>query len=147
MSSRGQSSRPAFNGDALPVAIHVLAWHRRVFEGEAHVVRHEQIEMSIPVVVEETASRAPAWLRAPQTGGLGRVSKRSIAIIAIKALLPKIDAEDVFESVIVIVADANTGGPAYRLQSRFLGNIRKCSLAIALVKALRCARPVSLQAS
>jgi hypothetical protein len=38
MYSSGQSDRATFHGDAFPVAIWVFSWHRRVFEGETHVI-------------------------------------------------------------------------------------------------------------
>src|SRR5258708_17416634 len=147
MPACGQSSRSALDGDTFPVAIHVLAWNRRVFEGEAHIVRYEQMEVPIAVVVEETASRTPSRLLVPKTGGLGHVGKRSISVVAIETILPKIRAEDVLESVIVVVADTDSGGPSHRLQPGLFRHIGKSTVAIVLVKAIGCARRISVQAS
>src|SRR5258708_4955876 len=147
MPACGQSSRSALDGDTFPVAIHVLAWHRRVFEGEAHIVRYEQIEVPIAVVVEETASRTPSRLLVPKTGGLGHVGKRSISVVAIETILPKIRAEDVLESVIVVVADTDSGGPSHRLQPGLFRHIGKSTVAVVLEKAIGCARRISVQAS
>src|SRR6202042_24401 len=121
--------------NTFPVAIHVLAWHRRMFEGEAHVVRYEQIEVAIPVVVEETASCSPAGLLVPKTGSLSHVGKRSIPVVTIETILPKIRAEDVFESVVVVVAEAAPGGPPHCLQPRRFRHIGKSAVAAVLVKA------------
>src|SRR5579863_976260 len=153
MSSRGQSTRPTFHRDALPIAIYVLAGHGRVLEGEPYVVGNEQVEMAIPVVVEETASRSPAWLivagltipglTIPKAGGLGYVSKRSITVVTIKAVLPKIGTEDVLESIVVVVADADARGPSHGLQSCLLRNVGEGAVAIVLVEAVGRARRIS----
>src|SRR5580693_4541569 len=107
MSSRGQSARPAFNRDTLPIAIDVLTWDRCVLERETHIIGNEKVEVPIPVVVKKTASRAPARLFVPQTGDLRHISKRAIPIVAIEPILTKVCTENIFESVVVVVANTD----------------------------------------
>ena len=145
MSARRQSSRPALDRYTFPIAIYVLAGDGRVLEGEAHIVGNKKIEVAIAVVVEETASCSPARLVVPQAGGLGYVSKRSIAVVAVETILTKIGAEDVLESVVVVVADADAGCPAHSFQSGLLRHIRKRSVAVVFVEAIRGAGRIAIQ--
>src|SRR5579863_2475766 len=146
MSSGGQSTGPTLHGNTFPVAVHILAGYGRMFKREADVVRNEKIEVAIAVVIKETASRAPAWLIAQKAGRLGHVSKRSIAIVAVKTVLTKIGAEDVFEAVVVVVPDADAGGPAHGLQSCLLGDVGESAVAVVFVKAIGGARRITGQA-
>ena len=133
MSSVGQPAWPAFHGNAFPVAIAVLPGHGSVFEGETNIVGDEQIQVAIPVVVQEAAPCAPARLLVPQAGGFGYIGKGSVAIVAIKPVLSEAGDEDVFESVVVIVADANSGGPIPGTQAGFLGNVGDGSVGVVVV--------------
>src|SRR5712692_6601268 len=146
MSSSGQSDRPTFNGDTFPVAIWVLSWQRCVLERKAHVIGNEQIKVPIPVVVKETASRSPAWLIVPKAGTLGHVGKRSIAVVSIKTVLPEVSTENILESVVVVVTDANAGRPARCLQTGFFRDIDEGAVAIVLVKAITGIRRIPRQA-
>src|SRR5580658_2036281 len=150
MSSGGQSTRPALNRYTFPIAIYVLARDRRVLEGEADVVRNKKIEVAIAVVVQETAPGAPpdlivARLTIPQPGGLGHLGKRSIAVVTIKTVLPKIRAKDIFKSVVVIVANANARRPPHGLQSGLFSHVDEGAVAVVLVEAIRGAGRISIQ--
>src|ERR1700722_12218920 len=155
MSSRGQTTRTALNRYTFPIAIYVFARDRRVLEGEAHVVRNKKIEVAIAVVVQETAPGSPSdlivprlavpRLTIPKSGGLGYVSKRSIAVVTIKTVLPKIRAKDIFKSVVVIVANANARRPAHGLQSGLFGHVGEGAVAVVLVEAIRGAGRISIQ--
>src|SRR5882762_5486988 len=125
-----------------------------MLEGEAHVVRNKQVEVPITVVVKETASRSPAWRLVPRvvprvvpkTGAPGTVGKRSIPVVAIETVLPEVSAEDILESVVVGIPDANPGSPPGRLQASLLRDIREGSVAVVLVEAIGGARRIPRQA-
>ena len=146
VSSSGHSDRSAFNGYASPVAIRVLSWNRCMLEREAHVIGNEQIEIPIPVVVDETAARPPAWRIVPQSGTPGHVGKRSIAVVAVETVLPEVCAKNILESVIVVIADANRGGPARCFQTGFFRHIGECAVTIVLVKAIAGVRRIFREA-
>src|SRR5271154_3443376 len=55
MPSSWQTSRAAFDWNALPIAIRVLARGWRMFHGETDVVRDKQIQVAIAVVIQEAA--------------------------------------------------------------------------------------------
>src|SRR5580658_5314855 len=103
--------------------------------------------MSIPVVVKKTTARSPARLIvpliAPKPGSLGHIGKRSIPVIAIQPVLPEVGTEDVLESVVVVIADADTRRPSHRLQPSLLRDIRKSTVAIVLVEAVRRFRRIA----
>jgi hypothetical protein len=107
MQAGGQASWTTFHWYAFPVAIHILPGHRRVFERETHIVRYEQVEIAIPVVVQEAAACAPSWLVVPKSRTFRDVRKGSIPVVAIKMVLTVIRTEDVLVSVVVVIADAN----------------------------------------
>jgi len=107
-----------------------------VLEREAYVVGNEKREVAIPIVVQKTASRSPSRLIVRQPGGFGDVGKRSISIVAIQTVLPEVGTEDILKPIVVLVPDADTGGPADGTQAGLLGHIRKTTVAIVLVKAV-----------
>ena len=89
-----------------------------MLEGEVYVIGDEEVQVAIPIVIKETATGSPPRLIVPQPGCLGHIGKRSIPIVAIEAVLSEVGAEDVLESVVVVVADAYPGSPAYRVSVR-----------------------------
>src|SRR5712692_5767941 len=125
MPSRGQSPRTAFHRNTLPVAINVFSRHGCVFKREANVVGDEQIKMAIAVVVQKTAPGAPSRLIVPEAGRFGYIAKGSITVVAVKMILSEASAEDILESVVVVIADAHPRGPVHRPQSGFFGDIGK----------------------
>ena len=53
-----------------------------------------------------------------QPGSCGHVREGSIAIVAVEDVLSPVGDEQVFEAIIVVVADADAAGPAVFEQSR-----------------------------
>src|ERR1700757_2996924 len=107
-----QAARTALHGNAFPVAVHVFSGDWGVLEGEAHVVGDEQVEVAVAVVIHKAATRAPAGLVVPQPGRLGHIGEGAVTIVAEEAILAVVRAEDIFESVVVVVADTHSGSPS-----------------------------------
>src|ERR1700722_1961145 len=101
--------------------------------------------MAIAVVVDETATRAPSHLIAPQTRCLGYIGEGAVAVVAIKTVLSKVRAEDIFESVVVVIADAYAGRPAHRFQTGLLGYVGEGAVPIIFVEPIRCPRRITAQ--
>src|SRR6266851_4733663 len=142
----------AIPADRIPpeypsVAINVLSRHGCVFKREANVVGDEQIKMAITVVVQKTAPGAPSRLIVPEAGSLGHIGKGSVPIVAVEVILSEAGAEDVFESVVVVIADAHRRGPVHRPQSRFVRNVGKRTVTIVLVEVVSRTRRGAFQAS
>src|SRR5450755_2178392 len=133
--------------DALPVAGGVLAGHRSVLQIEADVVRDEQIEMAVAIIVQECAPGTPTRRTIfPKAGLLGHVGKRAISIVAVEAVLSEVGAEDIVETIVVIVSDANGVRPANGPQARFIGHVRERAVAVVLIEPVGSLGRVSLEA-
>jgi len=66
--ARRQTARPAGNRHSLPVARGRFSQLRHRVQIEVHVVRHQQIQQSVAVVVHERAPGSPDW-RGGRRGG------------------------------------------------------------------------------
>src|SRR5437763_16018291 len=74
---------------------------RRMVGIELHVTWHKQIQQAIPIIV------APSWPCGPTTksdaGFLRHISKRSIVIVVIEAVLSVIGNVDVRPAIIILI--------------------------------------------
>src|ERR1041385_8908291 len=131
-----QAARTALHRNSVPVAIAVRARLGDVRGIKLHVVRNEQIEMAVAVVIEKGAASAVAGRFCPETCRLGHISERSVAIVAIELVLSEVGAEQVFEPIIVVIADANTRCPTYVTKSSLLGYIGEGSVSIIFVETI-----------
>src|SRR6266567_4595301 len=132
-----QTARSAFNGNTFPPTIGVFSRSSGIFEGEANVVGDKHVQMTIAVVVHERAACSKPRLIAPQPGGLGHIGEGSVAVVAIKSVLAEVGAEDIVKAIVVVVPDADSTSPSERAQTCFLRNIRKRSVAVVFVQAIR----------
>src|SRR5882672_6354782 len=96
--------------------------------------------MSVAVVVEEGTSCAPAIGGFRQASRTGYIRERSITVIAVEDILAPVGDEQIVKAVIVVVAHANTTGPAGLHQSRTLGYIGESSIAVVLIEAIARSR-------
>src|SRR5258708_152227 len=133
-----QTSRSALDGYPLPTATTVLTRDQRVFQRKSYVVRNEQIEVPIAIVVHEAASGPPALLIAQKAGCLRHISECSIAVVAVENVLSKPGTKDVIKTIVVIVANANSAGPSNRVQSRLFCYVRKCAVPVVLIQSISC---------
>src|ERR1700733_2809283 len=132
--SAGQSGRSAGHEDSLVSAGSILR-QRCSLQVEVDIVCDEQVQLSIPVVVNKCAAAVPTDLgaRLNQAGFFRDLSKRSIAIVAVEGVLAVVGHEQVIEAVVVVVADAASLAPSgLVLQSRTDRHVSKCSVPIVL---------------
>src|SRR5215471_179766 len=106
-----QPTRPALDGNSLPAAVRVFAGRQGIFKRKANVVGNEKVQVSIAVVINERAAGAKPWLIVPEPGRFGYVCESAVAVVAVKRVLPEICEENIVKSVVVVVSDANSGGP------------------------------------
>src|SRR5579885_1754161 len=114
------SSLRATPRDALPV--------------EAHVVRHEEIEIPVAVVIKKRAARAEARLGIRQSSFLCDIRKCAIAVIPIERILSPVCNEEVFKAVVVVITHRHAVGEARPEQSRLFGHVRESSIAVIPIK-------------
>ena len=135
-----QAARSAIDRQVKKVAVRFFSrtWRRAIVE--AHVIGYKQVEMSIPVVIQERASGPVASRRTQQSGLARYVGESSVPIVAIEYVLPPISQEDIVETIVVIIADAYAAGPAGLGKSGFDGDVAKRAIAIVMVKTVGDAR-------
>src|ERR1700757_2753831 len=114
MLSRSQPAWSALDGNSLPPTVGVCSRNPGIFKGEAHVVRNEQIEVSVSVEVDKCASRSKPRLITQKPRRLGNIGERSVAIVPVENVLAEIRAKNIVKAIIVIVPDADAGGPSNR---------------------------------
>src|SRR5947208_258001 len=78
-------------------------------------------------------SRRPGF---PEPGVLGYICKRAIAVVTVEPVLAVVGAEDVIESVIVVIGHADSIGPTHGSETGFFGYIRESSVAIVFIKPI-----------
>ena len=92
-------------------------------------------------------SRRPSAQDLPPKPGLpGHIGKCAIAIVAVEPVLSEVGAEDVVEAVVVVVGDANSIGPACRLQAGLFGDVRESAVTVIFVQAVRRFGRIAVQA-
>src|SRR4029077_20387458 len=67
MPAHRQPARTTLHRNSLPVAVNVFSGYGSVLKREADIIGNEKIQMPVPVVVEETATCAPACLLGPKS--------------------------------------------------------------------------------
>src|SRR6266446_5053708 len=92
--------------------------------------------MSVAVEIHESAAGSPSWLITPKPGRLGHIGESSVAVIAIKRVLPEIAAKNIVKAIIVVVSDADSTGPSKRTQPCFFCDIGKCPVPVILVQSI-----------
>ena len=141
-----QAARPAVHRHALPVAVRVLAGLRQLLERRVQVVRDEQIEAAVAVVVDPGAAGAVAHVVLQQARLRGHVGERAVAVVAIEHVLAVVGDEEIVEAVVVVVADGHRRGPARSRQPGLLGHVGEGAVAVVLVEAIGRARRRAFEA-
>ena len=116
-----------------------------MIEVEFQVIGDEKIQMTIPIVIKEGASRAPSDLGIHQAGFSGDIFKSTVPEITVKPIVAEVSAKQILIAVVVVVAYAHAVCPANRLKSRLPGDVGKCAIAIVLVKPIGCSGRSALQ--
>jgi hypothetical protein len=109
--------------------------------------------VTIPVVVQKTATCAPTDLFLIKSRLVSHIGERAISVVMEKHVMPPEAAEQVIPSIVVVVANAHACLPTGYPQSRFLCDISKGALAVVLVEmrswrlARRpmCIEPISIR--
>ena len=100
---------------------------------ELDVIADKKIEMSVAIVVEEGAARAPADLFVVDSSFPCDVGKSAVAVVVEEDVVSPEAAEQVVPAIVVVVADADSSLPASASQAGFFGDVGESSVAIILV--------------
>src|SRR5439155_1759819 len=98
------------------------------FDGD--VVGDEKIEAAVAIVVDESAAGVPALAVSGDSGFFADVSECAIAVVVIENILSEVGDEEIVETVVVVVAYANTLSPAGMKKSCFGGDVSESPIAI-----------------
>ena len=124
--------RPAGDRNIVVATVGRLARPRRLRGIEIHIAGDEQIQMTVAVIVQKTAARAPAGPRSRDAGFFRDIRKRPIAVVAVEHVLPPVRDEQIVEAVVVVVADTTRLPPAGVGQPRLLRDIGECAVAVVV---------------
>ncbi len=119
--------------NAFPVAGRIFAGLDRLIEIEDQVVRDEQIQMAVAVVIDPGAAGSKMSAGAKQARFFGDVGEGSVAVIVKKNILAPAGDKYVVETVVVIIANGNAAGPHAAGEAGFFSNVGEGSVAIILV--------------
>src|SRR5437667_6011710 len=94
------------------------------------VVGDEQIEFAVAIVVDKRAASVPTLAVPAHPGFVGHIGERAIAVIVVKHVLAKIGDEEIFEAVIVVIANADPLSPAGVGYASLQSNVGECAVSI-----------------
>src|SRR6266571_1835847 len=93
--------------------------------------------MAVPVVVDESAARVPAFAGAGDARFLADVRERAVAVVVVQHVFAKVGYEEIVKAIVVVIADAHSLAPAGMEEASFGGDIRESSIAIVFEKVIR----------
>ena len=84
--------------------------------------------------VQPAPKRMPSCV---QVSLLGHVGEGAVAVVAVELVLAVVGEKQIFEAVVVVVANADADGPAGIPQARFFRHVFERAVAIVLVEPVR----------
>ena len=141
IAGKWEASRSAVDGDSPVVAHGVITRFRQVRPVNLQVISDKQVQMTITIIVDKGAARAPSGFAAvAQACELRHVSECSIPIILIKNILAIIGNKDIFKAIVIVVRDGDCARPSTAHQARLLRNIAERAVSIIFIQPIRRAR-------
>src|SRR5690348_6687878 len=128
-----KAGRPAGDHHAL-----IKTWTRFGNGGRSQIkidiVGDEEIKFAVAIVVDESTAGIPPLAVAAHAHFVSHIGEGAIAIVVIKNILAEIADEEIFEAVVIVVADANTLSPAGAGYARLGSNVGEGAVSIVLEK-------------
>ena len=87
-------------------------WLEGVRHVDVDVVGDKQIKKPVAVVVDKGAARSEPDAVVREVSLFRHIGKRAVAVVAVELVLPVVGDEQIFEAVVVVVADTNAHRPA-----------------------------------
>src|SRR6266478_348515 len=123
----------AVHRDILEHAVFVLAGFLCAANVEIEVIRYEQIELAVAVVVDPSAARAPTGAICSHAGFFGDIRESAVPIVVIENVFAPVGDEQIVKAVVIVIADANSARPAGSKQPRLRGDVGECAVTVVLV--------------
>jgi len=102
----------------------------RGFQVEVDVIGDEEIEMAVAIVVHEGTAGVPALAGGGDAGFFADVGEGAVAIVVIENIFAEVGDEEIVETVVVVIADADALSPAGVREAGFGGDIGESAVAI-----------------
>src|SRR5881397_2312145 len=131
-----QTRRPAGDHYAL-IKTRSRLRNRSRSQVEIDVVRDEQIEFAVAIVVDKRTAGVPAFAVPAHARFVSYIRERAITIVVIKNVLAKVADKEVLEAVIVVIANADPLSPAGVGYASLQSNVGECAVSIILEKMRR----------
>src|SRR4051812_15814704 len=98
--------------------------------------------MAITIVVNECTAAIPArcFLHQPSLGG--HVAESPVPVVVVKRVLAVVADEQVFVTIVIVIADANTLSPSGTRETCLHGDISKGAIAIIFEEVTRGLLPL-----
>src|ERR1022692_2222529 len=104
------------------------------------IVRHEQVQAAVVIVVEPAGGHRPHLLsvqHSPAHSGFFRnVGKGAVVVVMKKLISGHVGEEDVRPSIVIVISNGDADAIALALDSGFLGNIRESAVMVIVEKAV-----------
>ncbi len=134
---RGQSARAAHHRRALPDARGTISRRGRGREIEVNVIRNDEIELAVTIVVHEGAAAAPGFARASDAGFVGDIGEDAV-IVVVETVLAVVGDVEIVPAVVVVVTDADALSPAGRAaRPAFCGHVGEGAVVIVAIEMVR----------
>src|SRR5439155_11547205 len=102
ISAARQASWPTKDGNALPQAARVFARGRGVCKFEVRVIRDDQIELPIPIVIHESAAASPSFSITGDARRICHLFESAVAVM-VKPVFSVVRDVKIFQPIIVKV--------------------------------------------
>ena len=131
-----ESFWPAKHREPLPETKGIRPGLERFLHFKMHVVRNENVEQAVAIVVEKRAARVPAVSCSGQTGVRAYVLKGAVALVAVENIVTVVGQQQIDAAVIVEITRADPLAPASVLQARLLRGVSKRAVPLVAIEAM-----------
>src|SRR5579871_4729527 len=129
--------RSTVRSNSLVVTVgHVQRWLRCVRQVNHNIIRHKQIEQSVTVVINKCGAGTKTSGGIAKAGFFGDVGKGAVSVVSIETVLAVVSQEKVFESVIVVISDANPTCPSTIEQTCLLGYVGEGAIPVVVIETI-----------
>src|SRR5260370_33950438 len=113
ISAARQTPWPAKDSNALPQAGRIFARGSGVCKVEVRIIRNDQIELPIPIVIHEGAAASPGLSVTSNARCVCHLFEGAMAVVG-EPVFPVVRDVEGFPAIIVVVADTHALTPAAR---------------------------------
>src|SRR4051812_34744273 len=120
---------------AVQLAIGIAAGSGIQSRVKLYIVRNEQVQKSIAVVINETAPGIPSGVRTKQASLERYIAKAALSEISVERILAPVSDEQIVESIVIEISHAAALTPAGPHEPGSGSHIGKGAVAIVMEQA------------